>query len=46
MGLVSVVIVLMSSGFVFSATQTMPPNSLIIPMDTTYQDNGMFLAYG
>lgn len=22
------------------------PNTLIIPMDTTYQDNGIFLAYG
>ena len=22
------------------------PNALIIPMDTTYQDNGIFLAYG
>lgn len=29
-----------------SSDTTYAANSLIIPMDTTYQDNGMFLAYG
>ena len=28
------------------ANHTFATGSLIIPMDTTYQDNGMFLAYG
>ncbi len=30
----------------FAQSQSYPPNSLVIPMDTTYQDNGMFKAYG
>ena len=29
-----------------AGAETMPTNSYIIPMDTTYQDNGMFTAYG
>jgi hypothetical protein len=28
------------------AEKTYPPGTLIVPMDTTWQDRGMFLAYG
>jgi len=30
----------------FAQSQTYTPNTLVIPMDTTYQDNGIFKAYG
>lgn len=29
-----------------AAAETFPPGSIIIPMDTTHQDSGMFRAYG
>jgi len=40
------VILLLLAAQLAIAEKTYLPNSIIIPMDTTYQDNGMFKAYG
>jgi len=39
-------IVFLSGCFAYSADVNFQSNSLIIPMDTTYQDNQMYRAYG
>jgi hypothetical protein len=37
---------LVSAGPVLAQTTNYPANSIVIPMDTTCQDSGMFKAYG
>src|SRR5262249_27346090 len=48
--LLSLLLVLLAvlglAGGAMATPTTFAPRSLIVPMDTTYQDNGMFKAYG